>query len=88
MIAIMRNATPWPFNTLKPKQNDHHFAGNTFTIVTIRHMINKGVIRLLHFDLVIHLQVSCVTHPSCCFHPMMIPDYGGEILPFKLMLIP
>ena len=66
----------------------NNLSHNTFTIVTMRHMINKGVIRLLHFDLVINLQVSCDTHPSCCFHPMMIPDYGGENLPFKLMLIP
>ena len=33
MIAIMRNATPLLFNTLKPKQKDHHFADDIFSFI-------------------------------------------------------
>ena len=43
MIAIMRNATPWPFNTLKPKQNDHHFADDIFSFIYLYK-------NLLHYD--------------------------------------
>ena len=29
----MRNVAPWLFNTLKQKQNDHHFADDIFKII-------------------------------------------------------